>query len=314
MVTRVAVIGGGWSIEAEVSRVSASEIANALKNRYDVQYVELTRSLGEELAGIKPEVVFPVLHGCPGEDGSVQGLLDLLNYPYVGSGMVACVIGINKSFTKTLVRRAGVPVLEELLVNRSNMVETIVQVKQQFNDQIVCKPNHGGSAVGVQLLPKGGDVQKAILNSLEHDSEVLIEPFRSGREMTVGVLDLHQTETVAFPVTEILVAEGEWYDYTNRYTPGQSEHVIPADIDEDLARRMQVSAINAHRIVGCRDFSRTDFLLEPSGQYWFLEVNCIPGMTPTSLYPDGARAIGISFEDLTDKLVQSAKIRGTQDV
>ncbi|MDE0645334.1 MAG: D-alanine--D-alanine ligase [Gammaproteobacteria bacterium] len=311
MVNRVAVLGGGWSVEAEVSRSSARQICSALEAKYDVSYIELTNALAQDLIEVDPQVVFPVLHGVPGEDGTVQGLLELMDYAFVGSDMVASVISMNKSFSKQQFRQYNLPILDEVLVTAKNLDEVLSQIHGKFSNGVVCKPIHGGSAVGVEIVPTGGNIRQAIENSLQFDDQVLVEPYVQGREITVGVLDLHDSTIQALPVTEILVAPNEWYDFTNRYAIGKSEHVIPAKIDNAITQELQEVAVLAHQSLGCRDFSRVDFLLEPSNRFWVLEVNNIPGMTPTSLYPDGARAIGIEFEDLTDKLVQSAIARGS---
>ena len=310
MVTKVAVIGGGCSAEADVSRSSAKQITQALKQNFRVQYLELSQSIASDLRNCDPDVVFPVLHGFPGEDGTVQGLLAVLGYPFVGSDMNASVISMNKALSKHFFRSAKLPVLPHVIVRQESLDADIVAVQATLGDRVVCKPMHGGSALGVVLLPDGGDLRAALSSSLEIDHEVLVEPFVVGREITAGVLDLHLEQIQALPVTEILVAENEWYDYVNRYTPGRSEHVIPASIDHTTFEEIQDVAIRAHQSVGCRDFSRIDFILEPDGKFWVLEVNNIPGMTPTSLYPDAAQVHGISFNVLTEKLVHSASRRG----
>ncbi|MYD44997.1 MAG: D-alanine--D-alanine ligase [Gammaproteobacteria bacterium] len=310
MVTKVAVVGGGCSAEAEVSRSSASQITSALKQNFDVEYFELSQNLAEELSNFTPDIVFPVLHGFPGEDGTVQGLLSVLGYPFVGSDTNASVVSMNKALSKYYFDAAGIPVLPQIVVKQGSLEADIDRVITSFGDRVVCKPMHGGSALGVVPLPLGGDLRHALSTSLEIDNTILVEPFVEGREITVGVLDLHHEQIEALPVTEILVAKNEWYDYTNRYTPGRSEHLIPAEIDEATNNALQTAAIRAHQSVGCRDLSRVDFILEPNGNFWVLEVNNIPGMTPTSLYPDAAQVHGISFQVLAEKLVSSASRRG----
>ncbi len=307
---KVAVIGGGCSAEAEVSRSSASQIKTALEQNFTVEYFELSNSLAIALADFAPDVVFPVLHGFPGEDGTVQGLLSVLGYPFVGSDTNSSVVSMNKALSKYYFDAAGLPVLPQVIVTQGSLEADIDRIVESFGDRVVCKPIHGGSALGVVPLPLGGDLRQALTTSLEIDRTILVEPFVEGREITVGVLDLHNEQIEALPVTEILVAKNEWYDYTNRYTPGRSEHVIPADLDKPTTKALQTAAIRAHQSVGCRDLSRVDFILEPSGTFWVLEVNNIPGMTPTSLYPDAAQVHGISFQVLAERLVSSASRRG----
>ncbi|MYF01886.1 MAG: D-alanine--D-alanine ligase [Gammaproteobacteria bacterium] len=307
---RIAVIGGGCSAEAEVSRSSATQIKTALEQNFTVEYFELAHNLAKALADFAPDVVFPVLHGFPGEDGTVQGLLSVLGYPFVGSDTNASVVSMNKALSKYYFDAAGLPVLPQVIVTQGSLEADIDRIIASFGDRVVCKPMHGGSALGVVPLPLGGDLLHALTTSLEIDHSILVEPFVEGREITVGVLDLHNEQIEALPVTEILVAKDEWYDYTNRYTSGRSEHIIPAEIDEATANTLQTAAIRAHQSVGCRDLSRLDFILEPNGTFWVLEVNNIPGMTPTSLYPDAAQVHGISFQVLAEKLVSSASRRG----
>lgn len=310
MVARVAVIGGGCSAEAEISRSSAAQITHALEPNFSVEYFELSQQIATDLANFNPDAVFPVLHGFPGEDGTVQGLLAVLGYPFVGSDMNASVLSMNKALSKYNFESVGLPVLPQVVVTRDTLDADLDHVNSSLGDRVVCKPMHGGSALGVVPLPSGGDLRDALTTSLKIDHKVLVEPYIEGREITVGVLDLHNVQTEALPVTEILVAKDEWYDFTNRYTPGRSEHVIPAAIDDTTRDAIQDAAIRAHHSVGCRDLSRIDFVLESNGKFWVLEVNNIPGMTPTSLYPDAAQVHGISFQKLAEVLVGSASQRG----
>lgn len=310
---KVAVLGGGSSHEAEISRSSASQIASALESKCTASYIELTPRIALDLCEFGPDVVFPVLHGSPGEDGTLQGLLDILELPYVGCGVRASVLAMDKYLAKQQFRSFGLPVLPDITVARTNIEESVEQISASFGNRIACKPRFQGSALGISLLPEGGDVREALINGFEFDSSLLIEPFTSGREITVGVLDLHGSEPIVLPVTEILVAENEWYDFVNRYTPGKSEHVIPAEIASDSYESLQQAALTAHRALDCRDLSRTDFVLEPSGDFWVLEVNSMPGMTPTSLYPDACKVHGLNLPELAYQLVMSAFNRASDD-
>ncbi|MCY3883485.1 MAG: D-alanine--D-alanine ligase [Gammaproteobacteria bacterium] len=310
MALRVAVIGGGGSHEAEVSRSSASQVAEALECDFEVRNIELTANIAQDLGKFQPDVVFPVLHGAPGEDGTIQGLLTILGYPYVGCGVRASVLALDKVVAKQQFRAAGIPVLDELVATEANLQQSIEEIRQKFSDRVVCKPRFQGSALGTTLLPNGGDVVEALKRGFQYDEYMLVEPFVKGREITVGVLDLFGQDAIALPVTEILVAADEWYDFTNRYTPGRSEHVIPAEVDPQLYVRLQQAAIDAHKALGAEDLSRADFVLEPSGQFWILEVNSMPGMTPTSLYPDACRSEGLDLVELTTRFVEGALKRG----
>ena len=312
MELRVAVLAGGASPEASVSRSSAKQVAEALSARHkDVAVLELDAQVTEALLAFAPDVVFPVLHGPPGEDGTVQGHLEMLGLPYVGSDVRGSALGMDKQVAKALFRAAGLPVLEEVALAPGLALDAaLAAVAERFAGAVVVKPSRQGSALGVTLLPDGGDLRAPIAAAQRFGDAVLVEPYVQGREITVGVLDLEGDAPLALPTIEILTAQDEWYDYTNRYTPGKSEHVIPAPLPDAVARRLADIAVAGHRAIGLRDLSRADFLVTATHDIWLLEINTMPGMTPTSLYPDAAKAAGHGFEALVDALAQSAWRRG----
>ena len=305
---KIAVIAGGASAEASVSRSSANEVVNALRARHTtVEQIELDGALTKALTRLAPDVVFPVLHGPPGEDGTVQGYLEILGFPYVGSDVHGSAVGMDKHASKTLFRHAGLPVLDDLLfLPEADLDQAITAIEQRFGSVVVIKPNRQGSAIGVTPLPNGGDLREPMAAAMRFGDEVLVEPFAPGREITVGVLDLDGQTPEAWPVIEITTATDEWYDFENRYTPGKSKHIIPAPLSDVLTRDLQRIAIVGHRRLGLRDLSRADFIVSDNDDIFLLEINTLPGMTPTSLYPDGARAAGRDFETLVDELVHSA--------
>lgn len=309
---KIAVLMGGPSAEAEVSRASAGEVARALTSAgHDAQRIELDRGCAGRLLDMAPDVVFPALHGPPGEDGTVQGFLQMLGLPYVGSGVHGSAVAMDKSLAKACFRRVGLPVAEEIIVDAdADLDEVAASIVTTMGDRIVIKPLRQGSALGTTRMPNGGDVADALSEALRYAHGALVEPYVPGREITVGVLDLHGEGARATPVIEIRTATDEWYDYTNRYTPGGSEHLIPAPLPGDVREELQRIAVGAHRVLGLRDLSRADFLVTDSHGIVLLEVNTLPGMTPTSLFPDGAAASGLNFPALTDALVRSAMARG----
>ncbi len=304
----VAVIAGGASPEAEVSRSSAAEVVKALRQRHtSVALLELDEGLADALADAEPQVVFPVLHGSPGEDGTVQGFLETLGYPYVGSDVRGSAMGMDKHVSKAFFRTAGLPVLDEFIIRPDDDIQAaIASVEARFGDGVVVKPSRQGSALGTTPMPNGGDLPEAIAAAMRFGGPVMVEPFAAGREITVGVLDIEGEQPTAWPTIEILTAAGEWYDYENRYTPGKSEHIVPAPLPETTRAELQRIAIAGHRALELRDLSRADFIVSDDGEIRLLEINTMPGMTPTSLYPDGARAAGYDFESLVDALVRSA--------
>ena len=307
----VIVLQGGDSLEAEISRVSAAQVAAGLEAAgHRVTRLEVDRDAPVRLAEARPDVVFPALHGPPGEDGTVQGLLDILQLPYVGGGVAASAAAMDKTCAKALFRRAGLPVADDVVIlPGSASEEAAAQITDALGDQVVIKPSGQGSAIGIARLPEATEIAASVANALKLGS-VIVEPFITGREITVGVLDLHGQSPSAFPVIEIRTAPGEWYDAVNRYQAGASEHIIPAPLPAAVNAELQRIAITAHRVLGLRDLSRADFIVSEEEEIFLLEVNSLPGMTPTSLYPDGARADGLEFPELLDALVGSALERG----
>ncbi len=305
----VAVLAGGDSPEAGVSRSSAAGVAKALEScGHSVASIELDAELVARLQALAPDVVFPMLHGPPGEDGTVQGLLTMLGLPFVGSDVLGCAVATDKHVAKALFRAEGLPVAEDLLIAPgSDPAGAAERIREELGSRVVVKPLRQGSALGLTPLPNGGDLTAPLREALAYGDGVLVERYVMGREITVAVLDEHGEEATALPVIEIAVADGEWYDYRNRYTPGRSEHRRPALSEDDLAR-LQSLALRAHRCLGLRDFSRTDFIV--GEEVCVLEVNALPGMTPTSLYPDACRQAGIEFDELADRLARSAMRRG----
>lgn len=310
----IAVLMGGPSAEAAVSRVSAREVARGLETAgHRVTLIELERDCARRLLDLAPDVVFPALHGPPGEDGTVQGLLEMLELAYVGSDVHGSALAMDKSLAKAVFRRLGLPVAEDVLLEAGTPSDAAAQrVRQRLGDRVVIKPLRQGSALGITRLPNGGDAEPAIRAALAYGHGVLVEPFVLGREITVGVLDLEGEDARALPVIEIRTATDEWYDYANRYTQGKSEHLIPAPLPPAVLSELQDIAVAAHRGLELRDLSRSDFLVTDRDEIVLLEVNTLPGMTPTSLYPDAAAAVGLDFAALVDDLVGSAVRRFTQ--
>ncbi len=303
----IAVVCGGSGAEAEVSRSSGRCVAEALRARYaNVTVLEPEATVGQGLHALGVDVVFPILHGPPGEDGTFQGFLEIAGLPYVGSGVLASACAMNKAVAKTIFRACGLPVAADLVVRRTEgTAEASRRMGEALGTAVVVKPASLGSAVGVLFADDPSSLEKALDEAFGYDALVLVEERIEGREITVGLLERAERLDV-LPVIEIRTPPGSWYDYEHRYTQGLSEHVIPAPLPEPLYRRTQELARLAHESLGCRDLSRVDLIVPERADPVLLEVNTLPGMTPTSLYPDAARAAGMSFEDLVAHLVERA--------
>lgn len=300
----IVVLMGGWSSEQEVSRMSGRGVAAALRERgfTRVTELEMDRSLAQRLAELKPDVVFNALHGTPGEDGTVQGLMDLIGVTYTHSGLTTSAIAIDKELTKAVLVPHGIRMPKGKVVESRSLYEGDPMARPY-----VLKPVNEGSSVGVAIVTDEGNYGLPISAKAEgpwrHFDRLLAEPFIRGRELTVAVLG-----DEALCVTELKPVQG-FYDYDAKYTDGLTEHVCPAQIPAGVAQQMMDMALAAHRLLGCKGASRSDFRWDDeqgeAGVY-LLEVNTQPGMTPLSLVPEQARQKGISYGELVERIIAEA--------
>lgn len=318
---RVAVVQGGPSGEAHVSRASGAGVAQGLLEAgHEVSQFELGPDLVGALCEWRPDVVFPVAHGVQGEDGCLQGLLEIQRLPYVGSGVLASALCADKSVAKQLFARAGLPLAQSRIVQEtqvpSDQAELLQQLRQELGTALVVKPNCGGSALGTSRLLAGTDADdfaQALQAAFRVDECALVESFVEGRELTCSVLD-GPAGPEALAVTEIHAQRALWYDFESKYAPGGSLHECPAQLSASLTETIKQLSVSAHRVVDARDFSRCDLILTPDDQLVILELNTLPGMTEVSLFPEAAARAGISFSDLVDTLVKTAARRGRRDL
>jgi D-alanine-D-alanine ligase len=300
----VVVLMGGWSAEREVSLTSGKGVAEALRERgwTNVTELDMNRDVAARLAELNPDIVFNALHGTPGEDGTVQGMLDLMGVPYTHSGLETSVIAIDKELTKMVLVPHGIRMPAGQVIE-SEMVFSADPMDRPY----VLKPVNEGSSVGVAIVTADGNYGSPIGRDVPgpwHEfDELLAEPFIRGRELTVAVLN---DEPLA--VTELKPKAG-FYDYAAKYTDGLTVHVCPAEVPDDIARSMMDMAAKAHRLLGCKGASRSDFRWDDergeAGVY-LLEVNTQPGMTPLSLVPEQAKLKGISYGELVERLIGEA--------
>jgi D-alanine-D-alanine ligase len=311
----VAVLQGGPSTEAEVSRASAKGVAAALQEAgHRVVRLEVDAFLSESLRTGGYDVVFPVVHGAVGEDGALQGLLEVLDLPYGGSDVLASALAMHKRIARVLFERAGLPVARGLALPRGDARGAAERARAEVGPRLVVKPSAHGSAIGVTRLDENAtldEIARALETTWALDAFAIVEHFARGREVTCGVLDLGKPE--ALPPTEILSPNDPFYTYEARYAPGRSVHVCPAKLPPPVLARVQEVAVAAHVALGCRDLCRVDFIVGDEGApeaVTLLEVNTLPGMTATSLYPEAAGVKGVSMPALCGSLVTVAHKRG----
>jgi len=301
---RVAVLMGGRSAEREVSLNTGAQVADALAS---VGHLGIRIDAGErdffaKLADSGADAVFICLHGRFGEDGTVQGLLELMDLPYVGSGVLASALAMDKVMSKHIFQCSGLRSPEYVALRRGRPYD-VDAVTLELGPRTVVKPASEGSSVGMHIVHEPSELAAAVEDAFSHDDVVMVERFVSGVEVTVGVLG--NDEPVALPTLEI-ESVNEFYDYESKYTPGGSRHIIPARVSDEAQQVCQRLAVAAHVALGCRGLSRGDMIVGDDGLIYLLEVNTIPGMTSTSLFPDAARAAGIEFPQLCEWLVRLA--------
>ncbi len=301
---RVALLMGGSSSEREISLMSGAQVEAALHRLgHDVIVIDPARDSITVLAQSGPDAAFIALHGKYGEDGCIQGTLETLGIPYTGSRVLASAVAMNKIVSKALFAAAEVPTPPCVTVNRSDAPEVALARAQSLGFPCVVKPSSQGSTVGITIVKESAALADALELAFRSDPDALIEKYITGTEVTVGVLGTRTPR--ALPTLEI-VPKNEFYDWDSKYTPGKSEHIVPARIPKPAQAECERLAVEAHSALKCRGYSRVDMIVEPSGQVWVLEANTLPGLTQVSLLPDAARAEGISFDQLIQTILDSA--------
>lgn len=302
---------GGWSSERDVSLSSGKACANALRQKgYNVKEIDVKRDLQDLIAQLtpKPDVAFNALHGRGGEDGCIQGVLEILDIPYTHSAPLASALAMNKQKAKEVLKPMGVPCPEGQLVHIDDLRKGNAPIAPPY----VVKPNNEGSSVGVYIIKPGDNKPIAGLNTWSYGPYALVEKYIPGKELSVAVMGVKGEKAKALTVTEIVAASAEFYDYEAKYATGGSHHIVPAKINKDVFEESMRIAAFAHEKLGCTGVTRSDFRYndnEPgtTGLY-YLETNTQPGMTPTSLVPEQAAHMGMSFGDLVAWLVESASV------
>lgn len=305
---KIVVVMGGPSTEAEVSRRSGTAILEALKAKgYNAEGLELNpATFAKDIKDSGAEFVFNALHGKFGEDGIIQGTLEMMGIPYTGSGVMAAAVTMDKVATKRFFMAEGIPTPKAHTYFRYEFRKRDLagEILQEFGVPVVVKASSQGSSIGVIIVEKPEELGEALAEAFKYDREVLVEEFIMGRELTVAVWG-NEEKQEALPIIEITTVTGR-YDYVTKYKVGASTHIIPAPVPEEVTKKVREIAIRAFAVCGCSGMARVDFMLGEDNQPYAIEVNTIPGMTETSLVPDAGRAAGIEFPELCARILEMA--------
>ncbi|GBG56236.1 D-alanine--D-alanine ligase [Sporomusaceae bacterium FL31] len=303
---KIAVLMGGPSDEREVSLNTGSAIVSALQEKgYQVIGIDLIpHKLFEQIKENQVEIVFNAIHGRYGEDGVLQGALDLIGIPYTGSGLLASAMAMDKAISKRLFLSAGIPTPRSKLYSKNDIKRDLVsEILAEFSIPVVVKSAAQGSSIGVTIVECPDQLAQAVEQAFEYSANILVEEFIQGKEVTVAVWG--DTNPKTLPIIEIVPHSGK-YDYSSKYTKGATDYIIPARLDKGTIHAVEQAALNAFLILGCRGIARVDIMIDQHNNPYVLEVNTIPGMTATSLVPKSAAAAGISFSDLCERLLLAA--------
>lgn len=309
---RVAVLKGGRSLEREVSLRSGLNAEAALRRLgHDVLEIDVDQHLVRTLRAERPDAAFIALHGKGGEDGTVQELLEILEIPYTGPGVLACERATDKVVAKAHFAAAGVDTppwyaFSQDAFRELGAGEAIPDIRERLGLPLVVKPAKQGSALGITVAHEPGDIPAALMSALSYDDRVLLERFVPGRELAISVLGT--AEPWALPVVEAIPREREFYDFEARYTPGLTDFEAPARLPDETSQEAARLAIDCYEALGCRGVSRVDMILDPDDRLWVLEINPIPGMTDTSLLPKAAEAAGLGFDEVVERILAEAAL------
>jgi D-alanine-D-alanine ligase len=317
---KVAVLKGGGSLERTVSLRSGARVQQALSRLgHDVVAIDAGQDLVAQLHACAPDAAFVALHGGDGEDGTVQGLLEVIGVPYTGSGPAGCIRATDKALAKYLMREAGIPTpdftaIKESAIKELGVAAALGDIEKRLGFPLVVKPASQGSALGVKFARSSVELPPAIVGALSYDRKVVIERYVKGRDLAVSLLDAHDDAEdrgpQALPIVEAIPREEEFYNYESRYEIGMTTFVCPADLPEETTARAQQLALDTYRLLGCHGVARVDLMLDAdSGELSVLETNVGPGLTETSLLPLAADAAGIGFDQLVARILASAFTR-----
>lgn len=304
---KIGVIAGGISSEREISLLTGKNIYQSLlKSGYNAIFIDFKNDFYSKLKKIN--LAFLALHGRYGEDGTVQGLLELVKIPYTGSGVLGSAIAINKILSKKILEYENILTPKYIALNSNDGLD-LKKIKSLINEKIVypviVKPNCEGSTIGVNIVNNNDQIKHAIEDALKYDNKILIEKYINGRELTVSIIG---NEPVALPIIEIKPKSG-FYDYESKYVKNMTEYIVPAELDKDISRHISEVAVKSHMVLECSGISRVDFMLDNHNNAYVFELNTMPGMTATSLVPKAAKAAGINFDLLVEIILDLANLK-----
>ncbi len=303
----IAVLYGGFSNESEISKLTAKTIFNELdKNKYQSQLFDLKTDLKKFLdlaLQKKIDLVIPAIHGWGGEDGRLQGMLDLLGIKYIFSPYYAHAVAMNKKLTKIVAEQADLTILPDVLIKKDEKIN-YTQIIKKLRFPIIVKPNNSGSSVGIKIAKNLAELKLAIKHGFKFDQELILEKYVKGREFTVAIYEDKKIKTL--PIIEIIPKVSSWFDYKAKYTKGGSEEVCPANISKKIAKNIKSQGLKIFLALGCKDLARVDFIQDKkTGTIYFLEINTIPGMTEHSLVPKALKSVKIKLGDFLEHAIQT---------
>jgi len=310
---KIAVLAGGLSAEYEVSLSSAKEVLKNLNpSRYEAKMILVDKrgNWAIPLSQVKKkfDLCFIAMHGEYGEDGTIQGLLEAYQIPYTCSGILASALGMDKWISQKLFSLAGLNAPQTYLINKKTPKKEIAKFLKILGLPVVVKPRHIGSSVGISIVRSKKSLAPALKKAFKFDDEIFLQKYIKGKEVTCGVLDRGTPESAFSLLPTEIIPKDEFFTYWAKYTPGASLEITPAHLADKFLKEVQRQALLAHQIIGCSGMSRADFIFD-GRKFWILEINTIPGLTPTSLVPQEAKAMGINFSKMLDIIIEAARKR-----
>jgi D-alanine-D-alanine ligase len=307
---RIGVLMGGQSSEREVSLKTGAAVHRALCRRgYDAVTIDVGPTLSRDLQDQKIALAFLALHGPGGEDGAIQGFLETLGIPYTGSGVQASAVGMHKVTTKTVLAAHGIPVPGGLVIKRGERISSAQALRSaKLRWPVVVKPASEGSTIGVSIVKKPSQWQEALAAAHRYDRDAMVEAYIPGHEVTVSLLGRQDEDPLVLPAVEIVAPNG-FYDFSAKYEKGKTRYLCPAPLPSAVTKQVRELALRTYTLLDCAGAARVDFRITPRGRPYVLEINTVPGMTETSLLPMAAEQSGISYDELTERILESALAR-----